>query len=72
MAARYTPAAVANEFLALASSEKKTLTPMQLLKLVYITHGWHMAVNTDPLFEEPVEAWKHVTVHAPWGRSDGF
>ena len=60
MAAPYSPAAIANEFFERAAAERKRLTPMQLLKLVYIAHGWHMAVN-DPgrvLFEELVQAWQ--------------
>jgi uncharacterized phage-associated protein len=59
MTARYTPATIANEFLHRAGMAGKTLTPMQLLKLVYIAHGWHMAVNAEPLFDEAVEAWKY-------------
>ncbi len=31
---------------------------MQLIKLVYIAHGWHLALQQQPLLDEPVEAWK--------------
>ncbi|MDC4872757.1 DUF4065 domain-containing protein, partial [Acinetobacter baumannii] len=34
-------------------------TPMQLLKLVYIAHGWMLALFNRPLFNEKVEAWKY-------------
>ncbi len=34
-------------------------TPMQLLKLVYISHGWMLALFNRPLFLEKVEAWKY-------------
>ena len=28
------------------------------MKLVYITHGWHLAIKDDDLFQERIEAWK--------------
>src|SRR5258708_4614205 len=51
--------AVANEFLKLAKQDGKTLTPMQLIKLVYFAHGWHLALTGKPLLDERVEAWKY-------------
>ena len=59
MPAPFLPQAVANEFLERSGRDSQLLTPMQLLKLVYITHGWHLAVTKVPLFEEPVQAWKY-------------
>jgi len=35
------------------------VTPMQLLKLVYIAHGYMLAKHGVPLFEEAVEAWQY-------------
>jgi uncharacterized phage-associated protein len=32
--------AVANEFIRLAAEDGRTLTPLQIIKLVYIAHGW--------------------------------
>ena len=32
---------------------------LDVIKLVYIAHGWHLGLLQDPLLEEPVEAWKH-------------
>ncbi len=55
----YAPSAVANEFLERAGKASRTLTPMQLLKLAYIAHGWNLAVTHSPLFDEPVQAWKY-------------
>ncbi len=55
----YTPSAIANEFLDRAGDCKRLLTPMQLLKLVYISHGWTLAVTDEPLINERVEAWKY-------------
>jgi uncharacterized phage-associated protein len=50
--------AVANEFLSLAKRDGRTLSPMQLIKLVYFAHGWYLAVTGKPLLDEHVEAWK--------------
>jgi uncharacterized phage-associated protein len=51
--------AVANEFISLAAAEGKYLTPMQIMKLVYIAHGWSLALNQRPLFSDRIEAWKY-------------
>jgi len=55
----YRPSAIANEFLRRTADAERPMTPMQLLKLVYITHGWHFVVYEEPLIEEEVQAWKH-------------
>ena len=34
-------------------------TPMQLLKLVYIAHGWNLAINNRPLIRDHIEAWQY-------------
>lgn len=53
----YDPAAVANYLIDLAERNGKPLTPMALQKLVYIAHGWHLAITGQPLLNERVEAW---------------
>lgn len=54
----YPAIAVANAFLARAKLDDKTLTPMQIQKLVYFSHGWHLALtNGQPLVDEPAQAW---------------
>lgn len=51
----HTALAVAKRIL----ERKPGLTPMQLIKLVYICHGWRLGVRGEPLFNEPVEAWAY-------------
>ena len=52
--------AVANRFVALAESQAKPVTIMQLVKLVYLAHGWHLGFNDGkPLICHSVEAWRH-------------
>lgn len=55
----YAPATIANYFLDKASQEGRALTPMQLIKLVYIAHGWHLGYLDKPLINETVQAWKY-------------
>lgn len=55
----YSPSVVANYFLNRASQEGRAITPMQLLKLVYIAHGWHLGYLGQPLIDEEVQAWKY-------------
>ncbi|HHT7640398.1 Panacea domain-containing protein [Pasteurella multocida] len=55
----YKSLAVANYFLECASKNDDTLTPMQLIKLVYIAHGWMLGKYGKALLIEPVEAWQY-------------
>lgn len=50
---------IANRLLELASERGDTLTPMQLLKLVYIAHGWMLGLYGVPLIRDEVQAWKY-------------
>jgi uncharacterized phage-associated protein len=56
----YPAVAVANFFIeaALDDPDVEPLTQMKLQKLVYISHGWHLARHGEPLIKEPVEAWR--------------
>jgi uncharacterized phage-associated protein len=57
----YSAIKVANEFLRLASVDTPTrgLTPLQLLKLVYIAHGWSFIYLKEPLLNEQAQAWQY-------------
>lgn len=35
------------------------ITPLKLIKLVYLCHGFHLALTNKPLINEKVEAWKY-------------
>lgn len=50
---------VAERLLHAANAEQEPRTPMQILKLVYISHGWTLGLTNRPLFGEEVEAWKY-------------
>lgn len=32
---------------------------MKLIKIVYIAHGWHLALIDSPLIHDTVQAWKY-------------
>jgi uncharacterized phage-associated protein len=49
---------VANRFLQLAQDRGASLTPLQLMKLVYIAHGWMLGMHQRPLITDNIEAWK--------------
>lgn len=34
-------------------------TPMHVLKLAYISHGWMLGLMDDVLLYEPIEAWRY-------------
>lgn len=50
--------AIANEFIRLAKETNRLLTPLQILKLCYIAHGWMLALYQRPLIADKIEAWK--------------
>ena len=55
----YEPNHIANFMLDRADEEERPISPMKLLKLVYIAYGWYLALFGEKLFEEPIYAWKH-------------
>ena len=55
--------AIANEFIARAHRDNKPLTQMQVQKLVYISHGWNLAINGEPLTDDGIYAWDYGPVY---------
>jgi uncharacterized phage-associated protein len=57
----YSATKVANELLRLAGAcdPPRPVTPLQLLKLVYIANGWSLAFYDTPLVHEAAEAWTY-------------
>jgi uncharacterized phage-associated protein len=53
------PIAIANFFIQKSLDSGTEMTQMKLIKLVYISHGWYLALRGKPLLSEPVEAWKY-------------
>ena len=50
--------AACNFFLGKAKSEGTYLTPMKAIKLVYIAHGYTLALLNHPLIDDHVEVWR--------------
>lgn len=55
----YTPNHIANFMLDRADTEDRPISPMKLLKLVYIAYGWYLALLDEKLFDETIYAWQH-------------
>ena len=55
----YSAITIADQILKLAKDRGIRLTPLQLMKLVYIAHGWHLAMRGTDLFPDRIEAWKY-------------
>lgn len=55
---------IANRILELAGTMgKRPLDPLQLQKLVYLAHGWHLAFTGEPLIAGGFEAWQYGPVN---------
>ncbi len=50
---------VADAILKIAKAKGQSLTPMQLMKLVYIAHGWSLGLRNIDLFRNRIEAWQY-------------
>lgn len=69
MGVPYSPIRIANAFLAKAEGEGRVLTNMQLQKLVFFAHGWHLALKDAPLINTDVKAWNFGPVIPPLYRA---
>lgn len=55
---------IANRILDIADRQGKSLTVMQLLKLVYLAHGWWLSFSGGkPLTDTSPQAWQYGPVH---------
>lgn len=54
-----TSRAIANFFIKSSHDSGEELTPMKLVKLCYIAHGWHLGYFEEALLDEVVHAWKY-------------
>ena len=54
----YSSKQIADYFLSKHSADGN-ITPMKLIKLVYIAHGWHLGITDTALIDENPEAWKY-------------
>lgn len=55
----YSSKPIANYFLDKGDEHRIGISPMKVIKLCYVAHGWHLAFADIPLIDETVEAWPH-------------
>lgn len=55
----YDAITIADELLQIAKRHGQALSPMKLMKLTYIAHGWALAILGRDLFQNRIEAWKY-------------
>ena len=54
---------IANEFIRLGATNGRAFDQSQLQKLVYIAHGWCLAISRQPLTGDRPEAWSFGPVY---------
>lgn len=59
----YAPTTVAREMLSIARGEDRPLTPLELMKLTYISHGWSLCLRDVGLVSEKAQAWQYGPVY---------
>lgn len=57
--AAYGPMLVAHQFIKMANQEGDAMSPLKLIKLVYIAHGWSLGLRDNSLINEDIFAWKY-------------
>ncbi|MDR1166886.1 MAG: DUF4065 domain-containing protein [Deltaproteobacteria bacterium] len=69
--------AVANWFIEMNRTDPRDLTHLKIQKTLYFAQGWRLAHFGYPLFEDPIEAWKHGPVarsvyreHSSYSKND--
>ena len=70
------PKVIGNHILWLRGRDGLPTTALQLVKLVYICHGWMLGLLSEELVNEAVEAWQNGPVlrslHAEYRRFGGY
>ena len=68
---------VVNAIIAAGNKYGLAFTPLQVVKLAYIAHGWWLVFTNQPLIADNVEAWKYGPVFPsvyrlvkPYGRNE--
>ena len=56
---RYDARQIGNYFIRQAHSRRQQVSIMHVLKLVYMAHGWTLALLDRPLINDQVEAWEY-------------
>ena len=51
--------AVANVLIGEADKARRPITPLQLIKLSYISYGFHLGMGLGRLFDEEIQAWRY-------------
>ena len=55
----YIASTIAGYFIEKSNKEEQPLSVLRLIKLVYISHGWNLALYDSPLISDRIEAWKY-------------
>lgn len=51
--------AIANEIIQRGINAGDPKTSMHLHKILYFAQGWSLALNDEPIFREPIQAWQY-------------
>ena len=55
----YNAKAIANLLIDIAREKGSYVDQMKLQKLVYVTHGWNLAITGQPLISDDIQAWQY-------------
>lgn len=50
---------VARKLLDFGNECRRPLTPLEIMKLTYICHGWHLALRNEALVSDQAQAWQY-------------
>ena len=54
---------VANQLIRLGMNGPDGVTPMQVIKLTYLAHGWMLGIHGEPLVADQAYAWRYGPVY---------